>query len=102
MWYGASEPAIVVCSMCSGSPVCTQYGRPDTSTAACASVSSIGIQASPNRRMPFLSPSAWPSAWPSTIAVSSMVWWPSISTSPLARTVRSKLAWLPSAVSMWS
>ena len=43
-----------------------------------------------------------PSAWPSTIAVSSMVWWPSISTSPLARTVRSKLAWLPSAVSMWS
>ena len=29
--------------------------------------------------MPFLSPSAWPSAWPSTIAVSSMVWCPSMS-----------------------
>ena len=51
---------MVKCSMYSGSPVCTQYGRPDTSTAACASVSSIGMKASPNRRMPFLSPSAWP------------------------------------------
>ena len=93
---------MVVCSRCSGSPVCTQYGRPDTSTAAWASVSSIGIHASPNRRMPFLSPSASRSAWPSTMAVSSTVWCPSISTSPLARTVRSKLAWLPSEVSMWS
>jgi hypothetical protein len=46
--------------------------------------------------------SALPSAWPSTIAVSSMVWWPSISMSPLACTVRSRLAWLPSEVSMWS
>ena len=30
------EPAIVKCTMWSGSPVCTKYGRPDTSTAACA------------------------------------------------------------------
>ena len=88
--------------MKSGSPVCTKYGRPETSTAACASDSSIGMKASPKRRMPVLSPSAWPSAWPSTIAVSSMVWWPSISMSPTALTVRSKLAWVPSEVSMWS
>ena len=48
-----------------------------------------------HRRMPFFSPRAWPRAWPSTIAVSSMVWWPSISMSPVALIVRSKLAWLP-------
>ena len=41
-----------------GSPVCTQYGRPDTSTTAWASASSSGTSASPNRRMPRLSPSA--------------------------------------------
>ena len=46
----------------SGSPVCTQYGRPETSTTACTSASSSGTVASPNRRMPALSPSASRSA----------------------------------------
>src|ERR1700742_3942918 len=51
VWYGALEPAMVNSTMNSGSPVCTKYGLPDTSTAACASVSSIGIHASPNQRL---------------------------------------------------
>src|SRR5690606_29906929 len=62
VWYGAADPAMVNSTMYSGSPVCTKYGRPDRSTAACASASSIGMNASPNRRMPFLSRSACPSA----------------------------------------
>src|SRR5215831_5313184 len=44
-------------AMPSGS-LCTQYGRPDRSTAALASVSSSGTTASPNLVMPALSPSA--------------------------------------------
>ena len=35
---------------------CTRYGRPDRSTAACTRHSSIGMVASPNRRVPALSP----------------------------------------------
>ena len=37
-----------------GSPECTRYGRPDTSTTACTSASSRGTSASPNREMPGL------------------------------------------------
>jgi hypothetical protein len=52
--------------------------------------------------MPDLSPSALRMAWPSTIATSSTVWWASVSTSPVERTTRSKLACTPSELSMWS
>ena len=69
--YVPADQAIVVCNRCSGSPVCTRYGRPSTSTTACVSVSSIGTRASPKRGIPVLSPSASRGVWPSTAAVSS-------------------------------
>src|ERR1700761_5106893 len=80
----------------------TTYGRPDRSTAAWTRVSSSGIRLLPNRVIPALSPSASRRAWPTAIDVSSTVWWASISTSPLARTVRSRPPCLPSWLSMWS
>ena len=55
---GRVDRADRTAAMPSGSS-CTRYGRPDRSTAACTSASSSGTSASPNRRMPALSPSAW-------------------------------------------
>src|SRR5215467_4070797 len=88
-------------AMPSGSE-CTTYGRPDTSTAARASVSSSGTTASPNRLMPALSPRASRSACPRVIAVSSTVWCASISVSPSAATARSSRPCLASCASIWS
>src|SRR3972149_2926699 len=42
----------------------TRYGRPERSTVADTSASSIGIEAGPYRTIPRLSPSACPRAWP--------------------------------------
>lgn len=86
----------------SGSPECTRYGRPDTSTTASARASSSGTVASPKRPMPTLSPSATRSASPIVIATSSTVWCASMWVSPVATTLRSMSECLPSAVSMWS
>ena len=77
-------------------------GRPDRSTAACTSASSIGISASPKRRVPALSPAACANAWPSAMAVSSTVWCASMCRSPSTCTVRSNRPCLPNEVSMWS
>src|SRR5271165_3038651 len=64
-------------------------GRPEMSTAASARVSSIGIEAWPNRLMPRLSPKASFKAVPRTMPTSSVVWWKSICRSPVARIERS-------------
>ena len=105
MTWRTSEPVkcppIIAYWKPSGSPVHTQYGRPDTSTTALASASSSGTVASAKRRMPRLSPSACLSASPNTIAVSSTVWCASMSVSPVARIVRSMSECLPNAVIIW-
>ena len=56
----------------------------------------------PNRRMPDLSPSAVASTSPRAMPTSSTVWWASTSRSPVADTARSKPAWRPSWLTMWS
>ncbi len=90
----------VICR--SGSPVCTKYGRPETSTVHVAMASSSGTVAVPYRRMPDLSPRASRRASPMTIAVSSTVWWASMCRSPSVLTVRSISECRARAVSMWS
>ena len=77
-------------------------GRPEKSTTASASVSSIGIVACPKRRMPRLSPTACRKACPSTMPTSSVVWWKSMWRSPTAFTVRSNSPCRAKAVSRWS
>jgi hypothetical protein len=72
------------------------------STTALARASSSGTVASPKRRIPAFSPSAWRRASPRTIAVSSTVWWTSMWVSPVARIRMSIRECFDSAVSMWS
>ena len=56
--------------------------RPLRSKETSASASSIGTEAQPIRRMPFLSPNAARKACPSTMPMSSIVWWNPVSVSP--------------------
>ena len=64
--------------------------------------SSIGTAASPYRRTPALSPSAWARAVPNAIPTSSTVWWASMCRSPLHDTLRSNRPCRARWVSMWS
>ena len=78
----------------------TRNGRPEMSTDAATSASSMGTKAVPYRTMPRLSAIASRKARPSTIPTSSTVWWRSTSVSPCASTVRSMNPCFDHAASM--
>ena len=62
----------------------------------------MGMVASPKRWMPARSPKASDRAEPRARAVSSTVWWSSISRSPFVVIARSNRAWEARDVSKWS
>ena len=72
-----------------GTKDCNAKAARLTSTT-CTMASSSGAVKSPNRAMPFRSPSACDNAVPSASAMSSLVWWSSIQVSPSASTLTSK------------
>ncbi len=76
-----------------------EYGRFTRSTAASARPSSMGTIASPNLRIPTLSPRAFEIALPNEMATSSTMWWVR---SPLALTVTSMRLCVANESSMWS
>ncbi len=78
------------------------WPRPEMSTAASTSVSSMGRYCEAKRFMPRFSPMAWANALPSTMPTSSTVWWASTSMSPFALTERSNNPCRPKASSIWS
>ncbi len=79
----------------------TRKGRPEMSREAETRASSMGTDATPNRTIPFLSPTASLKALPRQIPTSSTVWCRSTSVSPRASTVRSTRPCLAHASSMW-
>lgn len=86
---------------CEKVPVSEKYGRLLMSTIACATVSSSGMCLSPYLVSCDRFSRAVLKALPRVMAVSSMVWWGSISRSPWQMRVMSKRACVPSVSSMW-